>query len=327
MKREHYLSVMRDFFHQVHTRLPKGRGMGAELGDLLGKSENTIYRKVRGEIGIPVEEYIAIARHFGVELPLFEDQKNMRFSKSYNFNQPTEAQKAYQDLRFWLNRITHDPDAQLMVISPHLSPLHFLDDRHIKALLLWEWVGQYRYSSFEDMVKSQHFPYNFIKLQQQLLSSLRRCPLTEFLHKDSLNIHLSRIGRAIRSNFIGKEEADSILNALSTHLSDMERCAEKGSNAMGERYNLYLLDEQCAHSLFLHYSVDQVNGVMLGTGRGNYLETDSSYYCETVIPILTDLKENSSIISGCNKTQRTNLFRHYQMQINKMKRGLRVKVA
>ena len=26
----------------------------------------------------------------------------------------------------------------------------------------------------------------------------------------------------------------------------MERSAEKGSTAMGERYNLYLLDEQCA---------------------------------------------------------------------------------
>ena len=77
---------MLDFFHQVHTRLPKGRGMGAELGDLLGKSENTIYRKVRGEIGIHVQEYIAIARHFGVELPLFKAQKNMCFSKSYNLS-------------------------------------------------------------------------------------------------------------------------------------------------------------------------------------------------------------------------------------------------
>jgi hypothetical protein len=107
----------------------------------------------------------------------------------------------------------------------------------------------------------------------------------------------------------------------------MEGCAEKGSNAMGERYNLHLLDEQCTHSLFLHYSAGQVNGVMLGTGRGNYLETDSSHYCETVIPILTDLKKSSSIISGCNRTQKTNLFGHYQMKINEMKRGLRVKVA
>ena len=139
------------------------------------------------------------------------------------------------------------------------------------------------------MVKSRHFPYNIIELQQQLLSSLRRWPLTEFLHKDSLNIHLSRIVRAIRSHFIGREESDSILNALSEHLSDMERSAEKGSNDMGERNNLYLLDEQCAHNLFLHYSAGQVNGVVLGTGRGNYLETDSSHYCKTVIPILTDL--------------------------------------
>ena len=46
-----------------------------------------------------------------------------------------------------------------------------------------------------------------------------------------------------------------------------------------------------AHSLLLHYSAGQVNGVMLGTGRGNYLETDSSHYCETVIPILTDLND------------------------------------
>ncbi|CAI8308732.1 MAG: Uncharacterised protein [Flavobacteriia bacterium] len=327
MKREHYLSIMRDFFHQVHTRLPKGRGMGAELGDLLGKSENTIYRKVRGEIGIPVEEYIVIARHFGVELPLFEDQKNMRFSRNCNFSQPTEAQKAYQDLRFWLNRITHDSDAQLIVISPYLSPLHFLNDRNIKALLLWEWIGQFRFSSYEDMMKSQHFPYNFDQLQSQLLSTLRRCPITEFLHKDGLKIHLARIGKAIKAHFISTEDATAILNALAGHLSDMERSAEKGSNALGQRYNLYLLDEQCAHSLFLHYSSGHVNGVMLNTGRGNFLETDSSNYCETVLPILTDLKENSSIISGCNKTQRTELFQHYRMQINKMKRGLKAKAA
>lgn len=327
MKRENYLSIMRHFFDQVNSRLPKGKGMGSELGDLLGKSENTIYRKVRGEIGIPVEEYIMIARHFGIELPIFDDQKNMRFSKNLLFKDPEQTEIAFRHFQYWLNRIEFNEKGKLFLVSPELNPIHFINNKDLLPLLLWEWQGLHKFNSFQEMERSQRFPYNSHVAKRTISKLTQGLSITEFLHMDSFRIHTQRIEKALDLEYISSSDALNILEGLKTLSKKIELTAQNSQSEKGLPYHLYLLDENCSYKLFIHEEKGNINSVLLGTGRGNYMESDSLAYCDTVQPIVSELKENGSLISGCNRNYRTDFFKKVRQHIQKVQKRIQSDAA
>ena len=62
---------------RLKRAIPKTSNLPREIGVLLNKSPNTVQRQMRGQINIPLDEYLKIARAFGVAIdpsyPLAED--------------------------------------------------------------------------------------------------------------------------------------------------------------------------------------------------------------------------------------------------------------
>jgi hypothetical protein len=68
MEQDDYQNRLQDFIKRLQRAIPKGSNLPKEIGYLLNKSPNTIQRKMRGKINIPLDEYLKIAWKFGVTI-------------------------------------------------------------------------------------------------------------------------------------------------------------------------------------------------------------------------------------------------------------------
>lgn len=74
MENDDYQNRLDDFIKRLQRAIPKGSNLPKEIGALLNKSPNTIQRKMRGKINIPLDEYLKIAWKFGVTIEPYSSE-------------------------------------------------------------------------------------------------------------------------------------------------------------------------------------------------------------------------------------------------------------
>jgi hypothetical protein len=315
MQRDQYLKIMRQFFNEVQNRLPKGKGMGSELGNLLGKSENTIYRKVRGEIGIPLEEYIKLVQHFGLELPIFNEKESLQFNRVLQFNEFSKIENSLFHLKTWLQNIAIHENDQLSIISPSLHPIHFFACPSLQPLLFWHWKGLHSQKHIDEIKRSFRFPQDFRKPMESIYYSFQKLPVSEYLSNNSIKIYLKRIERAHLLGIASTKDSLHMLEELEKVVLSIYQEAENSSVNFQRNYKLYFVDEANPQSLLIQNEKDDIKSALVGSSRGLYMETSSVAYCKSLVQSVIDIKENSVLISSSSKRYRMDLFDNYDNQI------------
>lgn len=319
MKREEYLRVLRVYFDQIQLRIPEGKGIGAELGSLLGKSENTIYRKIRGEIGIPIEEYITMARAYGIELPIFGEQNGMlRFSHILQLNRQAAMASGLRQLTLWLNEIHSErrtESGSLCLMGSGLSSLHFISNPKLHPLLLWDWVGIYGFRNYSEMAKYLRFPHDSRQSLQSLGYLFTELSLTEYLSQDSLRIHLWRIEKSMQLGILNKSETLELFTAFGEYVDEYFETAEHGESKKGIPVEIFLADENRAQTLMLHLRENEIESAIMNSGHGIYLHTESMAYCNALLQDYRTTRDNSTMISKSGRKIRLELYELYKNQL------------
>lgn len=319
MKREEYLHVIRLYFNQIQLRIPEGKGMGAELGNLLGKSENTIYRKVRGEIGIPIEEYITMARAYGIELPIFGEQNGMlRFSHILQLNRQAAIASGLRQLMLWMNEILVERRTEfgsLCLMGSGISPMHFISDQKLLPLLLWDWVGIYGFRNYSEMTKYLRFPQDSRQQLQSLGYLFHELSFSEYLCSDSLRIHLWRIEKSLQLGILTKSETLALFSAFSQFVDEYFETAEHGETKKGIPVEIYLADENRSQTLLLHLRENEIESAIMNSGHGIYLHTESMAYCNALLQDYHTTRDNSTMISKSGRKIRLELYDQYKRQL------------
>lgn len=318
MNPEKYKSVLRTFFNEVQERLPNGVGMGAALADLLGKSENTVYRKVRGEISIPMEEYISIAQHFGVQLPLFDDSGSVGFHQVLRLNDPKSASKELKEMAKWLSEVSVKPDRHLFLCSPSLSILHLLSRNSLQALAAMLLMGTGRFQNLEEMQRRIRVPYDLYSGFDQIGLIFNSCSITDFINDSSLDLILSAIDSAVRREWMRTEDAKGFLNELGEQLLRLEKSAAEGSHKVGQSFKLYMPTEFESQGLWLRYNDERLESVLMQSGRSTFMESDNDTFREEAHSQIKTQLESSILISQSGKAPRTVLFCNLQKRIKDM---------
>ena len=319
MKREEYLRVLRVYFDQIQLRIPEGKGIGAELGNLLGKSENTIYRKIRGEIGIPIEEYITMARCYGIELPIFGEQNGMlRFSHILQLNRQAAMASGLRQLTLWFNEIHSErrtESGNLCLMGAGLSSLHFISNPKLLPLLLWDWVGIYGFRNYSEMTKYLRFPQDSRQSLQSLGYLFSELSTTEYLSQDSLRIHLWRIEKSMQLGILTKSETVELFSAFTEFVDEYFETAEHGESKKGIPVEIFFADENRAQTLMLHLRENEIESAIMNSGHGIYLHTESMAYCNALLQDYLTTRDNSTMISKSGRKIRLELYGLYKNQL------------
>jgi hypothetical protein len=101
-------------FQLLRERAAHPRGLVNELSNVIYKSKPTIYKKMQGDIGLTVDELIAITHHYHIDIdPLLSESPSFN---SVILNQISPGhEKVHEGLLFQLKKWSKEADTEILV--------------------------------------------------------------------------------------------------------------------------------------------------------------------------------------------------------------------
>src|SRR3954468_7211624 len=99
----HSDNIQLSFFHELKSQLPQHLSLVDEVADLLNISNDSAYRRIRGEKPIDLEEAQTLCTHFKVSLDKLMRLKSDAFIFTGNINSISE-----QAFEGWMNNLIQE---------------------------------------------------------------------------------------------------------------------------------------------------------------------------------------------------------------------------
>jgi hypothetical protein len=314
------------FFQHIKTQLPPHIAMVDEIADLLGISNDSAYRRIRGEKPIDLEEVYKLCSHFKISM----DQMLHLQSDAFIFNgilkgknNETAFSEYLQNVQYNLQVINSFEKKHmycLMKDIPHFE--HFL----IPELMIFKcffWMKSILHDerlkgakfSFEDPVYEQ-----YMENSKKIIELYNQIPNTEIWNIESLNSSLNQV------NFYA--EAGSFINKGDVKIEMLINHIEKQAE-LGVKFNIGEKPKPNAapFRMFVNELIlgDNTYLAEMGDNRVTFLNHSVLYFVGTrddrfndsMFGNLQNLMKKSTMISTIGEKERNSFFNRLRDKIHK----------
>lgn len=309
-----------------------------ELSDLLSVSTDSIYRRVRGETAITLEEMVLISNHFQLSLDAILSNSALQDSSvSFRFQNFGKSVQDYLEFMLKELQFANADKSSIILTAKDLPSFYFfmfpellIFKSYFYARVLWE-ADVLEAHPF-DIEKSSRLLntifsgiHDFapkIVLAYQHLNSL------EVWNDNTLDGHLNHILYSWQSGFFAdKKNAIQILNKTHDLLSHIKKQAVTGSK-------FYNKEDQTFGNFELYYSegLQLENTILVDSATskktyliyntGDYLLTSNASFFERTQKYMENMKMKSSLISKVGEKERNRLFMKISEKIERTKQRI-----
>jgi hypothetical protein len=225
--------VQQVFFQHIKSNLAPHLSLVDEIADLLSISNDSAYRRIRGEKPLSFDEIKVLCAHYKISL----DQLFHLDGNSYLFNGPLTNNHNFgieSYLSHLLNQLIYFnsfENRELYYLGKDLFIFHFFGFHELSAFKIFFWMKsilQYPFDGNEsavfDVVKESVF-----KIMAKMTDAFNKVPLVEIWHDDSINATIRQIEYYLQSKVFPSEEyALGLYRNLIEMLNHIEKQAEAG---------------------------------------------------------------------------------------------------
>jgi hypothetical protein len=318
------------FFKQIKTALPSHMSLADEIAELLGISNDSAYRRIRGEKPISLDEAQTLCAHFRISL----DQVINIDSDSIVFFGPQLGQhfdlEKYLDyLLTNLKQIGSAQEKMFYYEAKDLPLFHHFQFEELAIFKFFFWMKTalalpgYGKMQFED----NDLAAIVSKKGPEILRTYNRIPTTEIWSIDTLNATVRQIEYySYTGVFKKKDTAVLLYDQLSRavdHIKEEAECGEKFSSGLkpqgqSSNFQLYYNEWFLGHNSML-VEADGSAIVYLNHSVMNQVATRDKAFCDFVKGSLTNIIKKSLLISSVGEKERNRFFNRLQNIIAKMK--------
>ena len=326
-------SLQKELFQHIKNSLPPHLSMVDEIGSLLNLSYDSVYRRIRGEKPVTLNELKILCEHFHLSL----DQVLQLHTDKVLFTDP-EASENVKDFGTYLegllaqlNYFNSFGERQLLYLSKDIPVFYFFYSKELAAFKSFFWsksilsAPEFAEKKFS-LADFDNAPY--FELGQQVIAAYNKIPCKELWNYESINSTVLQI-KYYRDAGIFESENDlhKVLDACDAMLQHIKKQCEKGRKFMpgtgeagyGAPLKIYV-NEIILGNNSIMVEADQSRIAVINYIVLKYISTTDKKFTDKAFANFNNLLSRSMLISETGEKERNRFFNAMHGRINECRK-------
>jgi hypothetical protein len=328
-------NVQVSFFLHIKALLPPHLSLVDEIAELLNISNDSAYRRIRGEKPIPFDELQKLCGHFRISLDqFFHLQSDSLVFTARTAGDGTSDYELYlQDILRNLHLMNSFPEREMYYLNKDIPIFHFFLFPEMMAFKSFFWMKtilhlpQYANQTF----RLDGFGHDkILQLGRQLSEAYHILPSQEIWNTENINSTIRQVEYYKNSGvFASRQDIIAIYDCLQKTIDHLECQAEVGhklaagnsGNGKGATYKMYvnelILGDNTILTVLGDRKITYINHSVL-----NYLVTSDPGFCEYTYQNIRNLIKRSTLISEVGEKERKRFFNMIREKITSRRNAL-----
>jgi hypothetical protein len=320
------------FFKHIKNQLPSNISFVDDIADLLNISNDSAYRRIRGEKTISFEELQKLSMHYNISLDQMMHINSNSIVFQGNNVEPGnfDFEKYLQDMLNILKALNAATQKHMIYEAKDMPLFYFFQYPELASFKFFFWMKsvlsypEYAKMKFED----NELMKVLIKLGSDIIKNYCTIPSTEIWVAESISTTIRQIEYYTEGGvFRNKETIELLYNQLEKvieHVKEQAECGEKfliGAKPCGkpDNYHMYFNEVFLGHNTLI-LEADQMEVAVLNHGVLNFMRTyDKKFFAYTKKQLENTMKK-SVLISSVGEKERNRFFNTVFQKISTSKK-------
>ncbi len=324
------LEFQNSFIERIKQRAASNLSLVDEIADLLNISNDSAYRRLRGETAISLDEACILSKHFALSLEEISSSKSdaVLFGRSTFRDQPLDFDEYLKKTEEYLMRIAITKNKHGIFAAKDIPVFYYFLVPEVAMFKLFYWLKTIRSNPAIESTKFDLniVPQDLVKKAKSIAKIFFQIPFTEIWNEDTINITLRQIEYFYEANWLAdKSMAIMLCDKTAEVVREIQRQAETGFKWFDGKqvhpdveYELYLNDLVVLdNSIFVE--TDQFEMSMIGYNSMDYLYTSHHGFCRELQQFLEKQIGKSMLLSGSAEKERIKFFYRIYNKIDMLK--------
>jgi len=316
----HGPSLQECLFQRIKEKLPLEISLADRIAELLYVSNDSAYRRIRGETPLVLEETRILCEAYDISLDqLLKTNANSILFESINVDNSSYSFKNYlQEIVNKLRFVASFDNKEIIYLSKDFILFHNFLFRPVFAFRYFFWMKSivqhpdFMHAKFSaDMLTDE-----IEQLGKEIISLYSSIPSIEIWSVESIDAYLEQVEYYRQAGYFkSQEDVDVLYDALRNVVEHMRSQAEVGSKFLpGENRESKKANFQFFHNRLVlgdNVILVMLNGkktVYLNYDVLNYMSTHDEKFCNNVYKKLQTFIRRATILSNVSEKQRNIFF-------------------
>lgn len=315
------------FLEQIRQKLTKNLSFADEVAEVLNVSRDSVYRRVRGETILSLEEVKKLCGHFRISL----DAILTPSTEIISFNK-RQIDATNFTLGMWLASLTdnlemlaHCDEKEIIYSAKDIPPPYYYKFPDLALFKMFFWLKAYqRHPKFENAIYLPELvSAELLSSGQRLWSRYAEIPSTEIWSAETFNVTIRQVEFFLESGFITLSQAKSLLDEYIVMINDIRHSASAGIKMDGTGFfHLYRNEFITPDTTFL-FKMDGKRTAFITYHTMSILNTTQESFCQETEDYLKNIIKKSTLISTTGERDRNKFFNSIEKRIQETKDMLR----
>lgn len=325
--------LQQQFFGHLKSILPSHISMVDELTDLLSLSYDSVYRRIRGEKPLALNEIRNICEHYHISLDqVLQLQNDTVVFKAPDINQNNlPVLDVLKGMLSQLKYFNSFEKRRILYLCKDLPIWHFYLYPEIGAFKTFVWIKtiqnhpDYNHQSFS----LSEFPFeDCFSVGQQIIKEYNQIPCIELWNIESINSTISQVKFYQDAGiFKNEEDIEKVINSFTRLLDHLQQQAEKGVKFMpGDTDVSYrspvqlYINEVVIGSNTILAEVNEKKISFIPYNVFSYMLTKDERFNESTFNAFHTLVSRSTLISSTGEKDRNKFFRSLKERVQNLRK-------
>lgn len=318
---------------RIKEALPSNISFVDELADLLQISNDSAYRRIRGETALSIEEIAAICKQFKISFDAFinsNDDSYVSFSH-HQLNSHVNTFREYlQGIKNDLDQVMKFPenDRQIIFAAEDIPVFQHFAHPYLTAFKIFYWNKSIlNAKGFEDKkFETAHIDKEILQIAFDIYDRYSKISSIEIWSDDTVNSTIKQIEFYWDSGaFKSKQDALAVCEEVNLMFARINKQAELNVKldrnnkpaSTDNNYALYHSDIMIGNNCVLT-TMGGMKGAYISYHTFNVMLTTNVNFCNETDLWLKNLVRKSNLISGVAEKQRYRYFKHIDNSLKKL---------
>ena len=324
--------IQGEIFQKIKSKLPPHLSLVFEITKVLGLSQDSAYRRIRGEKPLTTEELFRLKDHFGISLDQFAGES----SASVHFNCSTIGAESFK-VSDWLDKVYADlhkisdtQDCEIIYAAKDPPLFHYFQLPEIAAFKVFFWEKTlFQFPEYDEkMFCFDEISDDTFQKGRKTLAMAAKIPTIEIWNEQTFKILLSQIEFYWISGFFShRDDFFNLLDKVEKWIHHIQKEAEYGFKYL---YGTQAEGVENRFKLYVNEVVLNDNTILVRSKNGysayltfnvlSLLETTNQDFCKELDKYFRGILRKSNLISLSGAKERNRFFNEQLHALLKLKR-------
>lgn len=324
-------NLQKDLFNHIKSLLPPHISMVDAVAELLDISYDSVYRRIRGEKPISLDELKVLCEHFKMSLDqVLQLRTDKVLFTDMEANGSVTSFKDYlEGLLLQLKYFNNFSNRQLLYLSKDIPIFYNFYFEELTAFRSFFWSKsilndpefENKNFSLTDFDAAEYF-----ELGQKIIQEYNRIPCSELWNYESINSTISQIEYYKEAGiFETADDLSRVVDSCDAMLQHVQKQVEKGykflpdTTANGAGLKMYV-NEIILGNNSIMVELDDTKIAIINHVVLKYISTTDKKFTEKAFHNFQNLVSRSVLISGTGERERNKFFKSMREKLQACKK-------